>query len=283
VYSVIAVVSFFALLPLAPFAHKLHHLLTISLAVVFVFSTIYTLNAFPFTTEENLKVWFTQSVELPPTIGDKIPSARARTTLAAVPSYIEKYILEGLPSAWERPTNCSTFNVRGPGLIGCSWDSTPLLPSPGRAPSSARDPKPEQWISFAAERTNATTARFTLSALNTRACRLYFDSRTVNGFYVQESGITAPRAAFPVPEEGIREIRLWSRTWNREWVVDVSWTGAPADGEERIKGRAACEWAEYESGAAGGTSRSGGRIPAYEEVLQFLPEVSICDFKIVDV
>ena len=42
-----------------------------------------------------------------------------------------------------------------------------------------------------------------------------------------------------------------------------------AEAEPRLSGRAACEWAEYASGALG--EAESGTIPAFEEVKAFLP------------
>ena len=79
--------------------------------------------------------------------------------------------------------------------------------------------------------------------------------------------------SYDMPAKGIREARLWSRTWDRTFVVEVGWDATPADaqgenGDEVLSGRAACEYVEYAS-APGGPD--GGRIPAFEEVKQFLP------------
>jgi hypothetical protein len=94
-----------------------------------------------------------------------------------------------------------------------------------------------------------------------------------------------------MPPNGIPELRLWSRTWGRTFMVDVEWgeetqktlTVSSTDGGEGLgeaepepepkglSGRVACEWAEYESGRVGDESGEGGSIPAFEEVLAFLP------------
>ena len=87
-----------------------------------------------------------------------------------------------------------------------------------------------------------------------------------------------------MPEGGVREARLWSRTWGKTFVVEVGWEPEQSAGvgegeggggggkgdEEGLSGRAACEWAEYASGALGGEGETGA-IPAFEEVKAFLP------------
>ncbi|KAJ3748428.1 hypothetical protein DFH05DRAFT_560843 [Lentinula detonsa] len=99
-------------------------------------------------------------------------------------------------------------------------------------------------------------------------------------------------------------LRLWTRTWGMSFVVDVQWSNKSESSFSEMDptgaahqnvfsaytettahtGRVACEWAEYESGMVGmGLSTSpvpspseerisGGKIPAFEEVLNYLPK-----------
>ena len=67
------------------------------------------------------------------------------------------------------------------------------------------------------------------------------------------SGRTLP--GFELPEAGLWEARLWSRTWNRTFEVDVAWD----DVDKPLKGRASCLWHE----------RVG--VPAFEEVMAYVP------------
>jgi hypothetical protein len=267
VYAAASVLSFFAVLPIAPFAHKLHRVLTIAVAVAFIVSTVYTLSAFPFTPADNIKVYFQQQVELPPQTTPEVP-AKATTLLVGVSPFVQR-LADELPSAFGKHISCEPYHLRGPGLTGCTWDTSASawMPSPSHKTINASD-----WVKYTAERSNATSLRIKVQGQNTRDCRIFFDSRFVDYFHVR-GGTPDTRPAFPIPEGGVNEIRLWSRDWGKEWVVDAGWTGVPAEGE-RIRGRVACEWAEYESGAAGGKSRSGGRIPALEDVIANLPDVS---------
>ncbi|KAF5354417.1 hypothetical protein D9758_010766 [Tetrapyrgos nigripes] len=151
-------------------------------------------------------------------------------------------------------------------------------------------------------------AQFRIRGRNTRGCRVYFNS---------------PVKAFRVPSRDVEdseewttvnttEIRLWSRTWGREFALDIMWgdedgsegnddpktiedgLGTQATfGDEAMKvdfqysapknrtGRVACEWAEYESGMVGmGGDFQGtlaAKIPAYEEVLTFLPRWAVAN------
>ncbi|KAF5343636.1 hypothetical protein D9757_014678 [Collybiopsis confluens] len=176
-------------------------------------------------------------------------------------------------------------------------------------------------------------ARFFIKPNNSRACRMYFD-RPVRKFRVhtigkddEGAGMKADRDETPgwdvqrgYESESHSMLRLWSREWDRTFVLDVQWTDSDSnsealgsslssfssppppqgvlsnsDGDEKTEkgkethsGRVACEWAEYESGMVGmglsgsplplpssGSSSvlsSGAQMPAFEEILAFLPK-----------
>ena len=89
---------------------------------------------------------------------------------------------------------------------------------------------------------------------------------------------------YEVGKVGASEVRLWSRKWDREFVIDFEWEDDDGREGEGITGRIACEWVEYESGnldngdgqwdlQSGGDERA--KIPAFEEVLAFLPEWAV--------
>ena len=79
------------------------------------------------------------------------------------------------------------------------------------------------------------------------------------------------QAGYEMPVEGFSSIVMSSRTWDKEFVVKVGWDVDAVGGDgATLRGRVACEWAEYESATIGGIS-SGGKIPALEEVLAFVP------------
>ena len=76
------------------------------------------------------------------------------------------------------------------------------------------------------------------------------------------------QGGYGMPPGGVKEARLWSRTWGREFVVEVGWDDGSGEAEGPLGGRAACEYAEYASALG---PPGSGRIPAFEEVKQFLP------------
>jgi len=65
----------------------------------------------------------------------------------------------------------------------------------------------------------------------------------------------------PVPQGGSKEIRLWSRTWENTWKVDVRWNNEKlADG---MNGKVVCLWSDV---------NQRGVIPAYDEAQHYAPE-----------
>lgn len=92
---------------------------------------------------------------------------------------------------------------------------------------------------------------------------------------------------YEVPASGIKEVRLWSRTWENEFVVDVDWSKSTGEADEsRLEGRIACEWSEYESAMVDNgplekwppsedADDCRAKIPAFEEVLHFLPHWAV--------
>lgn len=254
--------------------------------IVFVLGLGYTWAwAFPFSVQAPLKVYFQQSVEL---VGAGV---KATTHLTGVPYYLERLVVPALPSAAGMEVRCGERMERQ-GLLTCVWESGgEVLPEPGfwKADSdsdlellhSTWDSELKKnttegmtiprnrWISGSVTRTSPSSLRFVLQGRNTRNCRIFLDSQRAAGYAVRP-GAGGMQGGYEVSEAGVGEVRLWSRTWGREWVVDVEFFSSESGG---VRGRVGCEWAEYESASVGvyvGKGRSG-RIPALEEVLGFLP------------
>ena len=230
---------------------------------------------------DRLKIFFQQSVELdlnsipsPLAVNGAVNTpivaasakngiVRAVTRLTGLSDYTDQRIIPDLPSSWDKNVSCVVDNVLRKSLWSCGWESELLPSSGGNTTTSA-----SQWLSFKAERLDASSARFILKGVNTRACRLYFDNPISSFVVVGAGGRLQP--GYEMPEEGTNRIDLWSRTWDKEFVVDVTWAGA--NPEFKMEGSAACEWAEYASSTASGPHASiSARIPALEEVLQFFP------------
>lgn len=277
VYAGSAGLALLIVLPITPFAFKIHSSIIVLGIAIFTVATIYNWSAFPFIQEVPLKVFFQQSVEVqfsgnPPTQ----QVLHAHSTLTGVPTYIESRVVSALPSSWQPNANltCAPDPVRS-GTSTCQWD-TNLFPAPGGLDTQT------PWFTFSASKVNDTSALFTISGRSTRGCRLYFDNRNVHSYDVysinsdgtQNPSNRALQGNFGMPSEGIADLRLWSRTWERNFTVAVSWNASDGAEGNELSGRAACEWEEYASGMVGmGTNvtTNATTIPAYEEVLTFLP------------
>ncbi|KAI0351985.1 Zn-dependent exopeptidase [Trametes cingulata] len=290
VYFILALFSTLIFLPITPFAHKLPQSLNIVVAGVLILLLAVSWTIFPFTQQWPFRIYFQQFVELAsPTSGLTINPARdvhinalevvrAETTITGLKGYVDRYIVPDIPSSRHSDVVCNSTGLR-PDLMTCTWTSD-LLPSPGGTNSSLAS----EWLDVRPTRLNETRAIISVRGQNTRGCRLYFD-RPVNFVYVHQPSdgeplpppapVPAPvpfekmhmQGGYEMPAEGVKEVRLWGRTWDKTFVVEVGWENAN-DNDEGLTGRAACEYAEYASALGGPES---GRIPAYEEVKQFLP------------
>jgi len=265
VYAGVSILVFMMVLPVIPFTFKIHSDIANLFIIVFVLSTAYNLLAFPFSQAEPLKLFFQQTIDLGNISSPHPEITHATTTLTGVNHYMKDLIVPKLPSAIDQNVDCSykTPFARQIGLQTCRWEST-LLPSPNRASPAVEAPRADYYMTAVVTRLAANSARFTFRAPNTRGCRLYFDNKHITRHNVLGSeGGMLPQ--FPAPSQGINELHLWSRKWDRTFSVDVEW-----EGDAALEGRVACEWAEYESGSVG-VDAPTGKIPAFEEALSFFP------------
>lgn len=247
VLVIAALCSFLMTLPLAPFIHKLHWTLIIVIAATFVASTSHSLLSFPFTSSEPLKVFFKQIVDL--------DGNTNRVYLAGVEMYLRHPIIEEIPSSGANGgVWCTDEGIR-PLLRSCRWSG----PMP-----AVSDTTPSNLITYSAKRIgdkDSTQARFTVHGKDTRACRIYFDSTRVHGVRVHGASRNGTmQHGYEIGEDGVSVIKLWSRTWDREWTVDVDMGTNATTG--KVDGRVACEWSE----------NINNRIPALEEVMTFIPK-----------
>ncbi|KAF9535034.1 hypothetical protein CPB83DRAFT_888966 [Crepidotus variabilis] len=314
VYSMVAIPAVLLVLPLAPFSYKLRPFrpLTLFIFIIFVLSTVYAFLLSPFNVEEPLKVYFQQTVQLdalssswsPPTGTTKVVTA-----LIGPKRYLRPSLLPYLPSSQLDPNsiNCGSDPLKI-GLTRCEWSvGSKMAPSPGTLKSTQMTTTEEEntkwgdseFLKATVKRTGPSTAQIRVRGRNTRSCRVYFDAQPVFKYNISESrkdgslfaGSTMQKG-YDVPSTGVKEVRLWSRTWEKEFVVDVGW-GNKTDnsGLDVMEGRVACEWNEYESALVdsgpfghkdvGGLRGDGvqdanrPKIPALEEVLASLPEWAV--------
>ena len=270
----------------------MHGRLNFLIIVIFTAATLYCLSTYPFTQVALMKVRFVQQVhlrnraalplteqspdsELTPVSGphrDEVLSAT--TSVLGLPKYVQKVVSE-LPSSSGKEVKCEESPI---GLTNCTWPvDEDWFPSPGGNTSSG-------WVTGDIERVNGKTsqAMIKVRGTNTRGCRIYFDQpiydyrvRAFDGGRwdgTQEDG-------YEVPPEGVTTLFLWSRTWDRNFEVEVTFGPEGVDPAPPLSGKLACEYSEYASGIAGtgGTKRleNEGRIPAFEEMLRFLPKWAV--------
>ncbi|KAH7334608.1 hypothetical protein B0J17DRAFT_602306 [Rhizoctonia solani] len=242
VYLAIGFLSVLLALPIAPVAHHIHRAASFFLALVLVGTAIYNFTAFPFSPLNPLKTYVQQTIDF-----DSGVNNVHLTTLSSFnmgpggppPIWIS------LPSTQKTSVICMGSPARL-GLSDCEWS--------GLAPNVTLDSTPpSEWMKSSVKKVGPNVARFKIQGRNTRSCRIYSDqpmkyARVVGGHWERGSQ----------PDEEFKEIRLWSRTWDKTFDVLVEWPGN--NGTSR-SGKIACEWAEWDL----------GRVPAIDELRVYLP------------
>ncbi|KAL4787664.1 hypothetical protein BJX76DRAFT_345355 [Aspergillus varians] len=245
IYLAIAVFTTILLNPVLPYVHRYTYHIPLFLLAVFAGTLIYNLIAFPFSDSNRLKLFFIQEVDL--------DTGLNTASLTGVQPFVYD-VAAGLPSAAGQHVTCDPLGDR----VKCSWAGIP--------PSVVAENKPpEEWVSLEITKSTdkARQAQFKISGQNTRACKVLFDS-PIKNFHVANSAYD-PR--FPhTSAKGIKEIRLWSRTWEDTWIVDVEWfsgeNASPNNSPGPLTGQIVCLWSDYNQPDA---------IPALDEVRQYGP------------
>ncbi|KZF22150.1 putative zinc metalloprotease [Xylona heveae TC161] len=257
VYILIAVFSILLLVPLTPYLHRYTYHIPTFLFFIFVGTLLYNLIAFPFSPANRLKVFFQQAVDLETGIN--------RATLTGLEPYVQG-IIHQIPSAAGQDVSCVESSSKL-GLVTCSWDSLAPQVVPNLddlvPPGSPPEIGYAEWLTYNVSRVTdlPNTARFTLVGRNTRSCRLLFDS-PITDVRVHGAGSDPYDRFDRVPAEGgTKEIRLWSREWERPWTVDVNWQDS-GDGRG-LDGHVVCIWSDDNDPSA---------IPALEEIRRFAPD-----------
>ncbi|KAF8627744.1 hypothetical protein AX17_006112 [Amanita inopinata Kibby_2008] len=315
VYIANAMLSFFIVLPIVPFASGIHRYVTYAAIIAYLGTVVYNLTVFPFSQETPLKVFFQQSIQMNATTQSALNNnvanmvsgevIRAVTSLTGVREFIKEDIVAQLPSSWGKDVHCATdTSGRWQGLVTCSWESgIDMIPYPG-----GRTKHP--WLSVNVERLTPSSARIEVEGKNARACRIYFNDRQVVHVEMrgdkENPGAILKFSPSPAGDTG-SSLKRWTREWGERFFVELdinefdTANGTPASGLQHdvpangknstgtvgedsriLRGRVACEWAEYESGMAGldlNEMQRGGylnpRMPALEEVFKFLPQWAI--------
>ncbi|KAL8709156.1 MAG: hypothetical protein Q9220_006036 [cf. Caloplaca sp. 1 TL-2023] len=262
-YLAIAILSILLLLPILPYLHRYTYHIPVFLLLILIGTLLYNIFAFPFSANNRLKVYFNQRVDL-----DTGINTVALTGIKGG-SYLHD-IIASLPSAAGQEISCVDSTLRK-NLMECSWDGLPPKVVPTPPPHLGIPPQfgYAHWLSFNVSRSNSTRneARFTVSGKNTRACRLVFDT-PISHFVVE--GAAAADESQPIPKEGIKEIRLWSRTWEKPWHVTAQWGEGSSSTvrtlrhqrRQGLNGRVVCLWSD---------ANESGVIPALDEAWKFVP------------
>ncbi len=294
IYLFTAILSILLFLPLTPHLHRFTYHIPLFLFLVFMGTLIYNLLAFPFSSNNRLKLFFQQTVNL--------DTGANNVSLTGIGGPYLLGAIASLPSAAGQTPTCNpATNIKG--LTTCHW--TGLFPhvvpavngnlSRSLTPKIFREAPHETWFhhttTLLPSAPGQTKARFHILPANSRACKIRFQS-PISDFHVLGSG---PREAQDkrfrrVPEGGSRELRLWTREWGRGWVVDVTWpvssssSSLPStssssggvegaeeedgsreregEGRASLKGEVVCLWSD---------ANEPGVIPALDEVKRFAP------------
>lgn len=248
VYIGIAVVTILIFSPMVPMIHRFSWHIPIFLLLVLGGTLTYNLLAFPFSSQNRLKLYFNQQIDL--------EHGNNTVSLLGLPPFVATAI-SNIPSAAGQQVECMPVENRQ----RCAW----IGPTPQVAGSSAyvysKSPY-RSLLNYNASITNearsTSTAQFRISGKNTKACKLVFDA-PISSFHVQGQSQEDKRLP-PVPEQGSKEVRLWSRTWNRTWTVDVTWDSKTHG--RSLSGKAFCLWSDV---------NRKGVIPAFDEVAHYVP------------
>ncbi|TKA72331.1 hypothetical protein B0A55_06749 [Friedmanniomyces simplex] len=252
IYLIIAGFAILLLLPLTPFLHRFTYQLPTLLFLILTGCLIYNLAAFPFSRDARMKHYFVQTIDL--------DTGKNNVTLLGLDGYLQDIIAE-LPSAAGQPLHCGAYDQSSrSGLQSCAWPGLAPRVVPeqgGLAPYSNKTRHgPQSWLDYNVTFANRS-AVFSVRGRNTKMCRLVFETPVVS-VEIDGAATTDPRASV-VAKNGSSQVRLFSRTWDKVFRVNVTWDeGVLAKGQA---GRVACSWAESE----------GGEVPALDEVKRFAP------------
>ena len=259
IYLLIAVLTVLLLLPLTPFLHRFTYQIPTVLFLVFLGCLVYNLLAFPFSPEARMKHYFIQQIDLNSGINN--------VSLTGLDGYLQDIISE-MPSSSGQAVSCGDTGagLRN-GLQTCSWHGlTPNVVAAETSLAPYRNHSDKHsvshWLSHNITLTSNHSATFTFSGRKTKACRLLFDT-PVSGIRIADASPPDPRFQ-TVAKNGSTQLRVFSRTWEKTFVVNVTWPeNVIAKGQE---GRVVCLWSD---------ANVLGTIPAFDELRSFEPTWSV--------
>jgi hypothetical protein len=262
IYLLMAALTVLLMLPLSPFLHRFTYHLPTFFFFIFVGCLIYNLLAFPFSREARLKHYFVQNIDL--------DNGNNTVQLTGVEGYVEA-IVDELPSVAGQTLTCGQpDDPRRAGLQTCRWEGlapnvVPDTESSSSLGSHKKNPYLD-WVEYNIS-TSGEEASISFRGLETKNCRLLFDT-PVNSYHI--SNTTERVHIKPKPSRGedrsragMTELRLFTREWEKDFRVNVTW----ADGEPKGKtGKVGCMWSD---------ANQPGVIPALDEIWRFEPVWSV--------
>lgn len=254
VYVCLAVFTILIFAPLGPFIHRYTYHIPTFLLLVFIGTLIYNLVAFPFSPNNRLKLFFLQTVDLDTGLNE--------VSLTGIGGIYLDEAIHSLPSVAGQTPRCSKSLLRQ-GLTECAWSGLPPKVVENTDPGVPSSFGYANWLSLNVIRSpNRTEAHFRLWGHDTRACKIQFD-RPISDFSVKDAG--DDKRFQKVSESGSKEIRLWSRTWEKPWSVTVRWkTGGDEKNRGKgLDGKVVCLWSD---------DNETGVIPALDEVRHYAPD-----------
>ena len=274
IYLMMAVLSVLLIMPLSPFIHRLKYQVPTILFLVFIGTLIYSLLAFPFSRESRLKIYFVQRIDL--------DNNTNQVAIMGLDGYVQQVAAQ-MPSAAGQNYKCGSSVVdwaKRDGLSTCVWNGlAPQVvpgdylhkpekpaPYPNTTVSSRRGKAGEgssTWVEYDAVRTNSSgKVSFAINGLNTRACRLLFDSPVTNVTF--EGAGRDGHNFIPSQDEvnATKSWRLWSRDWDAKFAVSVINAEDAESPNSPLTGSVMCQWADV---------NQVGVIPAFDEVKKYMP------------
>ncbi len=256
IYMLLAVLTVLLFAPLGPFLHRYTYHIPLFLLLVFAGTTIYNFTAFPFSESNRLKLYFLQRVDLDTGINN------VSLTGVGIPPFLHDAI-SSLPSAAGQTYTCNPSTLRRD-LTECNWHGLAPQVVPNLHPEVPPELGFADWLTFNSTRDpdGKTEARFYIIGRDTRACKLVFN-RPIVDFSVKGAADEGRDKRFQKASEyGSKELRLWSRTWERGWNVSVRWESGGDEVGDGLDGRVVCLWSD---------ANESGTIPAVEEAQRFAP------------
>ncbi|KDQ61249.1 hypothetical protein JAAARDRAFT_191347 [Jaapia argillacea MUCL 33604] len=226
VYTALCALSFLITPPLLPSLPNLHTSVAWILLLTSTLTTLYTYTANPFSQEVPFKIFLQQTLAFNETSRD----FAALTSLTGSRRYLERGVVTELPSSWGRKV------TRG------EEDQPSLSAMVESSPSTTLS----DWLEFDAKRVDDSSVLISVQGVNMGACMIYFDNVNVTSSNVREGGTNGMQLGYPIPPEGLRELRLWSRDWEKKFVVEVSFTPSSSYSSSAssphftVEARAAC-------------------------------------------